>query len=98
MKNKILTIIEGRVDQNNWALLKQEYDKVDKNNLPDSLISSYLVQDAQELKIWRIITIWESMDAMNEYRKSVDTPAWILVFKAVNAAPELIINTVTAEK
>ena len=98
MNNKILSIIEARVHQNSWELLQQNYEEVKKENLPSLLLSSHLVQDINEPEIWRIVTIWENLEAMNEYRKSVDVPAWILVFQKVNAVPKLIINTILLSK
>ena len=98
MNNKILSIIEARVHQDNWELLQQNYEEVKKENLLSLLLSSHLVQDINEPEIWRIVTIWENLEAMNEYRKSVDVPAWILVFQKVNAVPKLIINTILLSK
>lgn len=95
---KILTIIEGRVGQDDWSSLKNEYDKVSKRSLPNTLLNSYLVQDGKDSELWRIITIWESMDAMNAYRKSVETPAWILVFKSLNITPKFIDTAIVVEK
>ncbi len=98
MKNKIISIIETKVSQNKWELLKQKYEEVDKKTLPVSLLHSYLVQDINEPEVWRIVTIWESIEAMNEYRKSVETPAWILVFQTVGGEPNLVVNEVMLSK
>ncbi len=95
---QIFTIVEASVEEDKWNLLKEKYDEIDRTTLPSSLLSSYLVQDNNDRKIWRIITVWESLEAMSAYRQSVETPAWILVFQAVNAAPKLIINTIRLSK
>jgi len=95
---KILSIVEARVNEAQWKTLREGYEKVDRQSLPTSLINSCLVQDIKEPELWRIVTIWESLEAMSEYRKSVDTPAWILVFEAANVTPDLIINTIEIEK
>jgi hypothetical protein len=96
--NKILTIIEGEVAESQWGILKDKYESFDKNSLPSSLLSSHLIQDINEPEIWRIVTIWESLEEMKKYRASVETPAWILVFKTVNAEPKLVINEIILSK
>ncbi len=98
MSNKILTIIEGKVSEDKWLILQDAYQKVDKESLPDSLLGSHLIQDANEPEVWRIVTIWENIEAMNTYRKSVETPAWILVYKEVNTEPRLVINEIVLSK
>jgi quinol monooxygenase YgiN len=98
MKNKVLTIITATVTKDQWDLLKEKYEAVDKKDLPSSLLNSYLIQDSKEPEIWRIVTVWENLEAMSQYRQSVETPAWILVFQAVNADPELTINEIILSK
>lgn len=98
MKNKVLTIITATVTKDQWDLLKEKYEAVDKKDLPSSLLNSYLIQDSKEPEIWRIVTVWENLEAMTQYRQSVETPAWILVFQAVNADPELTINEIILSK
>ncbi len=96
--NKILTIIEAKVASDKWDMLKQEYSAVDKNSLPKTILDSYLIQDSVNPETWRIITIWENREAIDEYRKSVETPAWILVFRAVGAEPALAISEIIISK
>ncbi len=96
--NQILTILEARVVSDKCNLLKQEYSEVDKNSLPRSVLNSYLIQDSADQEIWRIITIWESREAIDEYRKSVETPVWILVFRAAGAEPILAISEIIDTK
>lgn len=95
---QIFTIIEAFVEEDKWNLLEESYEKVDKTTLPSSLLSSHLVQDNSNPNVWRIVIIWESLEAITEYRNSVETPAWILVFQVVNADPKLIINTIRLSK
>ncbi|MES2014366.1 MAG: antibiotic biosynthesis monooxygenase [Patescibacteria group bacterium] len=98
MSNKILSIVEGKVTKDKWSLLKDAYERVDKNSLPNSLLGSDLVQDVNEPEIWRIVTVWENIEAMSTYRKSVETPAWILVFKEVGVEPRLVVNEIVSSK
>ena len=94
----IHTNLEAMVEPEKWKLLEQKYREIDKNNLPDSLTSSHLIQDQSEPKLWRIVTFWRSRQDLDSYRKSVDVPAWILVFRAVGAEPKLSISEVIISK
>lgn len=94
----ILTILEAQVEQEKWKDLEQAYLKVDRTSLPKSLLSSHLVQDKSEPRLWRIVTIWASQEDMDSYRKSVETPAWFLVFRAAGAEPKLNISEVLSSK
>jgi len=71
----ILTILEAQVETEKWKDLEQAYLEVDKNSLPDSILSSHLIQDKASLTSWRTITIWKSKEDVDAYRKSVETPA-----------------------
>ncbi len=94
----ILTILEARVVPDKWEMLKRTYEAVDKNGLPSSVLSSYLTQQEKDPEVWYIVTIWESRQALDSYRKSVETPVWISVFRAVEGEPILTISEVQALK
>lgn len=96
--DQVLTIIEASVEESNWNLLKDKYISVDRKALPPSLLNSQLIQDVSNPKIWRIVTTWESLQAMNTYRQSVDTPAWLLVFQSVGAQPKLVVTSIRVSK
>ncbi len=98
MNKKIITIIEGKVNKDKWSLFQNAYERVAKKSLPDSLLDSYLVQDVNESEIWRILTVWENIEAMNTYRKNVETPAWILVYREVGTEPKLVVNEIVLSK
>lgn len=98
MEDKIFTIVEGEVASDKWEILKEKYENIKKDSLPSAVLSSFLVQDKNNPEIWRITTVWESLEAITEYRKSVETPAWLLIFQEVGADPKLIINNIISVK
>ena len=51
---------------------------------------SFLVQDIADPTLWRIITLWESREALEEMRKQ-GTPGGVLMFRSVGTEPELTI-------
>lgn len=94
----IHTSLEATVEQDNWGKLKEAYTNVDKTTLPSGLLSSHLLQDQTEPNTWRIVTFWNSRRDLDEYRKSVETPAWILIFRAAGAEPKLSISEIIMSK
>lgn len=94
----IHTNLEAIIEPKKWKLLEQKYKGVNKNDLPSSLVSSHLIQDQLEPKLWRIVTFWKSRQDLDNYRKSVDVPVWILVFRAAGAEPKLSISEVIISK
>lgn len=96
--NHILTILEASVSPDNWEALKQAYADVSRDDLPAAVLSSHLIQETATPEIWRIITIWENRAALDAYRASVETPVWILVFRAAQADPTLIVSEIVESK
>lgn len=98
MDRRILSIVEAKIDEGSWLQLIKEYEQVEKSSLPSAVLSAYLTQDKTEPALWRIVTIWENLEAMKEYRKSVATPIWIQIFENAGATPNLIISEVKSSK
>ncbi|MBI4092640.1 MAG: antibiotic biosynthesis monooxygenase [Candidatus Kerfeldbacteria bacterium] len=59
-------------------------------------LESFLVQQ-RDANVWRIITVWESREALEAMRTSGETPRGIVIFKAVGAEPKLSLFDVTAQ-
>lgn len=98
MTNHIFTSIEATVGESKWTDLSAKYEAVTKDDLPAAVLSSHLVQDTSNPETWRIVTIWESLDAMKAYRASVETPIWLQIFQEVGASPVLTINEIKLSK
>lgn len=94
----IHTNLEALVEPDKWKILEEKYFEYKKEDLPSGLLSSYLVQDQSEPRLWRIVTFWNSKEDMYAYRKNVETPAWFLVFNAAGAEPKLTISEVLSSK
>ena len=94
----IVTNLEALVLQEKWQELQNAYLQVDKASLPNGLLNSHLAQDQSNPKLWRILTVWKSKEDMEAYRKSVETPAWFLVFRSVGAEPKLSISDIMISK
>ncbi|MBI4054132.1 MAG: hypothetical protein HY397_02260 [Candidatus Doudnabacteria bacterium] len=92
---KIATVLEGRVDQAQWSKLREKYQEVLRAGLPNPIVQTFLLQSKTEPNLWRLMTIWRSQEDLDNYRKSVGTPAGVLVFRFANAEPKLSIFEVS---
>ncbi len=86
----IMTILEGRVSKENWPALEEAYQQGSKND-ETGLVRSYLIHAIKDSDLWRILTIWTSREALDEMRKSTETPRGVLMFRAAQSEPILSV-------
>ncbi|PKO14033.1 MAG: hypothetical protein CVU39_15745 [Chloroflexi bacterium HGW-Chloroflexi-10] len=60
-----VTILSGRVADENWRGLESSFEQVIKHP-PQGILSSTLIQCQGEPKLWQIITTWKSHAAYKE--------------------------------
>jgi hypothetical protein len=84
----VMTILEAHVAPERWTELEHLYTTTG-SRLPPQMVQTFLVQSTNDTMLWRGISIWRSSEALEEYRRSVETPGGILMFRAVNAEPTL---------
>jgi quinol monooxygenase YgiN len=95
MQNMVMTILEATVDEDQWQTLRDAYAR-ETQTLDSGIVQTLLVQNSREPKTWRIITLWASRAALDEMRKSNQTPRGVLMFREANAEPSLTIFNVAA--
>jgi heme-degrading monooxygenase HmoA len=86
----VMTVLEAEVARSNWPKLEATYADM-TGQLPPGLVRTFLVQDQSDSAVWRIITVWESRDALDQMRRSTETPGGVLTFRAAGAEPRLRI-------
>jgi hypothetical protein len=86
----VITILEGQVDPDKVAVLKEAFG-ASSDSLPPQIAESFLAQSATDPTVWRVMTVWRSRDALNEYRQSVETPEGVLMFRRAGGEPTLSI-------
>ena len=89
--NKIITILEARVNEQKWDTLRSAYQAVKENQPAPMPLQSFLMQMKKEPMLWRIISIWESMEVLLKMKSLGETPAGVLVFRQADAEPTLSI-------
>ncbi len=86
----VMTILEGHVARENWPALERAYKEAAEFAEP-GLVRSYLIHAIKDSEAWRILTIWSSREALDEMRKSKETPRGVLIFRQAGAEPSLTI-------
>lgn len=86
----IMTILEAHVASEKWAALEQAYE-AGTERIPPQIMQTFLVQGSADPTLWRIISVWRSREALEEYQRSAETPGGVLIFRAANAEPTLSV-------
>ncbi len=89
----ILTILEGRVLEENWGTLEAAY-RQGVQQKESGIGQTFLVQNKREKELWRILTIWKSQEALDEMRSSGQTPRGVIFFREAKSEPTLTVWSV----
>ncbi len=82
-----VTIVEGVVDAEREDDLRASWEATAAGPIPAGFIESSLLR--AEDGTWRIVTVWESKDAVMAMRASGEPPAAPRMFGEVGAEPSL---------
>ena len=86
----VMTVLEAHVAPDKSAALQAAFES-GRNRLPSQMVETFLVRDRGDTTLWRGISLWKSIAALDEYRASVETPGGVLMFRSVGAEPSLQI-------
>jgi hypothetical protein len=92
----VMTVLEAHVVTEQWEVLRQIFTE-HSSTIPPQMVQSLIVQSAADPTLWQIISIWHNREALQEYRRSVETPNGILMFRSAGAEPTLTIFDVVVE-
>jgi len=90
----VVTMLEARVRDDTTAVLIDEYGSAG-DTLPPFIVETFVLHAAHS-DLWRIVTVWESRDALDQYRASVETPEGVRIFRSAGAEPALKVFEVAA--
>jgi quinol monooxygenase YgiN len=90
----VMTVLEAQVSKPNWPKLTEVYSERSQK-LPPGLVQTFLVQSRDEKAVWRIVSVWESQHALDEMRRTTETPGGFLIFRAAGAEPKLGVYDVS---
>ncbi len=84
----VITIVEAEVAPDRERALEDAYRAMIESIDP-AIEQTYLMRDLKP-RVWRIITFWESPEALAKVRESGQPPRGALVFRAAGAEPKLV--------
>jgi heme-degrading monooxygenase HmoA len=91
----VVTMLETRVEEDKAGLFVSQFGAAG-DSLPPFILESFLLHDADS-DLWRIVTVWASREALEEYRASVETPEGVRMFRAAGAEPVLTVFDVESK-
>jgi quinol monooxygenase YgiN len=86
----VITEVEGFVPSSRWGELKAAYRAMTET-LESSVDRTYLLQATDDPTRWRVATVWKSKEALDEYRRSVETPGAFVLYRGVGVEPKRMI-------
>ena len=86
----VMTVLEARVPAERLANVEQVF-REGMAALPAEIVESYLVRDTKDPSLFRLNTIWRSMEALQAMRQSGVKPKGVQMFEAVGATPSLSV-------
>ena len=87
-----VTIVEGAVEGAREGDLRSAWEDKTAGVLPAGFIESSLLR--AENGTWRIVTVWESREAVMEMRASGEPPAALVMFERAGSKPSVSMWTV----
>jgi heme-degrading monooxygenase HmoA len=87
-----VTIVEGAVDAAREDDLRSAWEQTTSQALPDGFIESSLLR--ADDGTWRIVTVWESEEAVMTMRASGERPAAFLMLQRAGSEPSVSMWTV----
>ena len=90
-------MLEAEVAQKEWDALQNAFRAIQKQRFQSMPLQSFLVQLKERPTLWRIVTVWESMEVLQKMKNSVETPPGVVVFQKAGAKPTLSIFEAMAE-
>ena len=92
----VITILEAHIEPDMVPALLAAYQN-GLSHLPPQMVQTFLINNATDKSLWRILSVWKSREALDEMRSSRETPEGILMFRAAGAEePKLSIFDVAA--
>jgi heme-degrading monooxygenase HmoA len=91
----VITILEAHVPSDQWNALEKAF-KSAAANLEPGIVQTFLVHSTVDSTLWRIMTVWESRAALDQMRRSNETPRGVLIFREAKAEPTLSVFDVAA--
>ena len=91
----VITILEAHVVPEKAARLEEVY-KRSIERLDVGIVQTFLLRSSKDSNVWQIVTEWQSREALDEMRRTGETPRGVVMFRAADAEPTLSVFDVVA--
>ena len=91
----VVTILEGRVAPEKGRLLEEAF-RQGISRLDAGIAQTFLLRGSKDPSLWRILTVWQSREALEAMRQTGETPRGVLMFRGAGAEPVLSVLDVVA--
>ena len=91
----VVTVLEARVAPEKTAVLQEVYQQA-IGQLEEGIVQTFLLRSSKDAESWQIVTIWQSREALEAMRRTGVTPRGVLIFRAAEADPNLMVFEVVA--
>ncbi len=92
----MMTVLEAQVARDRMADLERAFGET-ATALPPGLVESFLVHDDADPTQVRIVTLWESREALAALRTAPEKPEGVRMLEAVGATPSLTVMDVVLQ-
>lgn len=86
----VVTILMADVDPERADDLVGAY-RTGVRDLEPGIVETFLLHDARDGATWRIVTVWESREALEAMRATGRVPRGVEFFRAAGATPALAV-------
>ncbi len=84
---QVITVVEGKIPKTRTLDFLSMYASVKEQVKPPGWKRSMLLQDTEERDLFRISTLWESREALEQMRKNSKVPFAVQIFRTHGAEP-----------
>jgi hypothetical protein len=86
----VMTVLEAHVPPGRLGDVERVF-RDGMSPLPADIVESFLVRDTKDPSLFRLTTVWRSLEALQAMRASGEKPKGVQMFEAVGASPTLSV-------
>ena len=86
----VMTVLEARVPAERLADVEKVF-REGMSPLPPEIVESFLVRDTKDPSLFRLTTVWRSLEALQAMRQSGVKPKGVVMFESVGVTPGLSV-------
>ncbi len=91
----VITTLEAHVAPEKANRLEEAF-KQGIEQLDAGIVQTFLLHGLRDATLWQIVTVWESRAALEEMRRTAETPRGVIMFRTADAEPTLSVFEVVA--